>query len=204
MKVYKVNDTGEALCHRDGRVKTTFAYRDMPFRDGKGVVKDILVGVCDVCGDAVVIPAQSGPAVAATRERVENSFEVSLPAIYLELLDAAASRISGSVTSDFRKRLLIYYVNRYASGLERVGELRGLTNAAWNTFTRGQGMPNKRLSMKLNDIATARIAKIVDRTRLSKTELVKSIVAKIYADIVEPAKPKHLSELITIADVIYA
>jgi len=204
MKVYKVNDKSTAICHRDGRVTTTFAYRDLPFRDGKGKATDILVGVCDVCGDAIVIPAQSTPAVAAARERVENSFEVNLPSIYVELLDAATSRISATASSDFRKRLLMYYVNRYASGTEEVAELANLINDAWKAFVTANGMPNKRLSMKLNEVASQRVGKLLNETSLSKTDLVKSIVAKIHADIVEPAKPKHLSELATIADVLYA
>ncbi len=60
-----------ALCHRDGRVTATFMYRDVPFRDGRGVVKDLLVGTCDVCGDAIVIPASSTPAVLQARRALE-------------------------------------------------------------------------------------------------------------------------------------
>lgn len=60
---FKAGDQKNALCHRDGKVTVTFAYRDVPFRDGSGVVENILVGVCDVCGDAVLIPAQSDEAI---------------------------------------------------------------------------------------------------------------------------------------------
>jgi hypothetical protein len=204
MKVYRTNDKGSALCHRDGRVTMTYAYRDVPFRDGRGVAKDILVGVCDVCGDAIVIPAQSTPATAAARKHVEQSFEINIPAIYVELLDAASTRVSGNVTPDFRKRLLMYYINRYVTGREHTSELVTLMDASWLAFTSAEGMPNKRLSMKLNELASERVGQIQEETNLSKTDLVKSIVAKIYADIVEPLHPKHLAELTTIAEVLYA
>lgn len=65
MKTFSPGDTQPGLCHKDGRVTITFRHRDVPFRDGHGKVEGILVGVCDCCGDAVLIPAQSTPAIAA-------------------------------------------------------------------------------------------------------------------------------------------
>jgi len=46
-------------------------YKDLPFRDGRGGARHVLVGACDVCGDAIVIPAQSTPQIAAARRSVE-------------------------------------------------------------------------------------------------------------------------------------
>jgi hypothetical protein len=204
VKVYHPNDKGTALCHRDGRVSTTFAYRDLPFRDGRGKAKDILVGVCDTCGDAIVIPAQSTPAISAARKHVEHSMEINVPAFYMDLLDAAATRVASNVTPDFRKRLLIYYVNRYATGLEKPAELARVMKKSPLANVVIKGMPKKRLSMKLSDQASERIATVMDQTKLSKTELIKSLVAKINDDIVLPKEPKHLSELTTIAEVLYA
>ena len=204
MKVYHPNDKGSALCHRDGRVSTTFAYRDLPFRDGRGKVKDILVGVCDTCGDAIVIPAQSMPSISAARKHVEHSMEIHVPALYVDLLDAAATRVASNSTTDFRKHLLIYYVNRYATGLEKPSELTHMIEKSPLASVVIKGMPKKRLSMKLSDQASERIAAVMDQTKLSKTELIKSLVAKINDDIVLPKKPKHLIELTTIAEVLYA
>ena len=76
VKVYQPNDKGSALCHRDGRVTTTFVYRDLPFRDAQGAAKNILVGVCDTCGDAIVIPAQSTPAISDAREEFESVMQM--------------------------------------------------------------------------------------------------------------------------------
>lgn len=67
-----LGDQKSALCHRDGRVSVTFVLQDVPFRDGRGVVPQILVGACEVCGDAIVIPAQSSAAIAAARQAVEG------------------------------------------------------------------------------------------------------------------------------------
>jgi hypothetical protein len=58
-------DKSKAICsHCKKMVSTTFAYRDVPFSDGSGVVKNILVGVCDHCDLVVSIPAQSTPAIS--------------------------------------------------------------------------------------------------------------------------------------------
>jgi len=71
MAIPVLGEMRPALCHRDGRVTATFVYKDVPFRDGRGMVCDVLVGECDVCCDAIVIPAQSTPKIAEARRSVE-------------------------------------------------------------------------------------------------------------------------------------
>lgn len=75
MKLFNLGDRKSAICYRDGRVMATFAYRDLPFRDGAGVVSNVLVGVCEKCGDAILVPAQSTPIVAEARRRCEQAEE---------------------------------------------------------------------------------------------------------------------------------
>ncbi|MCC5045590.1 hypothetical protein VDQ16_21680 [Xanthomonas campestris pv. campestris] len=203
MKFFMPGDKKSALCHRDGRVMTTFGYRDVPFRDGNGVVQNVLVGTCDVCGDAILIPAQSTPAIAAARKKVEHSLEVNIPATFVDALDAAIVRVTAHPSPDFRKQLLVYYVNRYAAGEEDSGELKRLINGT-SVLLKSKTVPKRRLSMKFNGVIDGRIEKIREDTLLSKTDLVKSIAIKIYDDIVQPDEPKHHKALSEIADVLYA
>ena len=67
----KLNEKGEkskAICESCRQiVSTTFAQRDVPFSDGKGEVKDILVAVCGLCNQVVAVPAQSIPAIREAR-----------------------------------------------------------------------------------------------------------------------------------------
>ncbi|WP_205299803.1 hypothetical protein [Pantoea sp. Tr-811] len=64
MKILLEGDTGKALCeHCKAVVQMLYARRDVPFSDGQGAAKDILVGVCDQCDSAVAIPPQSTPAI---------------------------------------------------------------------------------------------------------------------------------------------
>jgi hypothetical protein len=77
MKIYRESDKGRAMCENDGLVTTAFAYRDVPFRDGSGAVNDILVAVCDKCGEVVAIPPQSAPAIKAVREKSAISVDLN-------------------------------------------------------------------------------------------------------------------------------
>lgn len=70
MKVLKVGDKQKALCYKCKGVKnTTFNLRDVPFSDGSGIVKDILVGVCETCDQVIAIPHQSTPAIKNELEK---------------------------------------------------------------------------------------------------------------------------------------
>lgn len=64
MKIFKVGDKGRGVCYKcTSFVDTTYNLRDVSFSDGSGIVKNILVGVCDCCDSVVALPHQSTPAV---------------------------------------------------------------------------------------------------------------------------------------------
>ncbi len=57
-------DAGQAVCSNCKKmVDTTYRLRDVPLNDDNGVVKNILIGVCDVCAETVSMPQQSAAAV---------------------------------------------------------------------------------------------------------------------------------------------
>ena len=201
MKLYREGDHSPALCHRDGRATATFGYRDVPFSDGRGIARGILVGSCNTCGDVILIPAQSTPAVANARSAQQCSFEVNLPSVFVELLDAAAARITPLATPDFRKRLFFFYVNRYAHGQETSAELAKLARRSAEV---GAGGPAKRLSMKLSAFANERIETVLQRSSLTRTELIKCVALKVGDEIVLPERPRHIGQLTVLADILYA
>ena len=203
MKVYHEGDKAQALCHDDGPVTVTYGYRDVPFNDGNGVAKNIMAGICDRCGQVIVIPAQSEPAISQARKRVEHSLEVNIPAAYIDILDAAVMRIATHPTTDFRKPLVVFYLDRYACQEESLDELVAL-HAQYQASPVFARNPRKRFSVKLSGFANERLLEVSRRSNLNKTDLIKSLVAKINDDIVLPKQPKHLSELTTIVEVLYA
>lgn len=63
MKIYKVGDEKRAECAVCQSFQTvTFQLRDVPFSDGSGRVKNVVVGVCKACDSVALIPFQSVPA----------------------------------------------------------------------------------------------------------------------------------------------
>ncbi|WP_236692884.1 hypothetical protein [Pseudomonas sp. 10-1B] len=76
MKILLEGDSGKALCeHCQAVVPTHYVRRDVPFSDGQGMAKDILVGVCTRCDGVVAIPPQSTPAIREARKQQLKSIE---------------------------------------------------------------------------------------------------------------------------------
>lgn len=208
-KLYKPGDKSRAICpHCAALVSTTFAYRDVPFDDGSGVVKGILAGTCDVCGAVASIPAQSTPAIRRARETADVSLEVSLPAPEVEILDAAAYRIDPEASARFRKSLIAYYVRKLRQNPADAATLKGQA-ADWrrNHAARkrpGVAIPNRRLSFKVSPRMDRDVRSVMEETGLTKTELVRAVVMKIEQDLIAQESPHLVRELQDIAAVVNA
>jgi hypothetical protein len=195
MKLYLPGEKGRALCESDGRVLTTFKYRDVPFSDGSGIAKRILVGVCDQCGKVVSIPPQSTPSIKAARKPEQMSIEAVLPAVYLDAL--ACYRINPSFAQDFRKPLVMYYVYKSAhdkSLRQRLVKVARLESKFFKKKT-NVAIEKKRLSMKVSPTMFRTFDQLAKTTKLSKTDLIKNAITRINEDIVGPDHPAQLDEL---------
>jgi hypothetical protein len=200
MKLFRAGEKSKGICeHCHGVVDATFHYRDVPFSDGNGVVKDILALVCDTCDEVIATPAQSTPAIKAARETAVKSIEVSLPASFLEALDLAAFRIDPDATTEFRKRLLAYYIHRAAENEQPAALLTD--RIARNRERFDIDAPKRRLSLKVTPRLNGEIDKIIERSKLTKSDLIKSLVMQIDEDILQPKSPHNMKELRRLAAV---
>lgn len=96
MIIRKEGDKSKGICYECGKVvEATYKIRDMKFKDTKGIVKDILVLVCDVCNKTIATPAQSTPAIKATLDRMNK--------------EAASMEIFDLNTKEGRERFLKSY-----------------------------------------------------------------------------------------------
>ena len=208
-KMYSPGDKSRAICEHCAKVVgTTFAYRDMPFDDGSGIVKDILAAVCDLCDAVVAVPAQSVPAIRRVREAAEIPIEVRLPAPEVEILDAAALRIDPHATQRFRKAIFTYYLGlleRDPAVLEQVK--RGLDD--WlcqrNQQPKIPGTsrtPSRRLSFKIAPRTQSKLAFVLDRTGWSRTNLVRGVVMMVQKDILENSSLQSVHDRETIAAAV--
>ncbi|MBF8672031.1 hypothetical protein D3C76_940460 [compost metagenome] len=192
MKIFFEGDRGKALCeHCQAVVPTHYARRDVPFSDGQGVAKDILVGVCARCDGVVAIPSQSTPAIREARKQQLKSIEARLPAVYLDVLDAAMHAVSNEAGANLRKLFLAHYFQQLVQA-QQCEQL----HAAHQTFLqaldeqreqRGLARSNvtRRLSMKVNPYMAEDMLALQQHTEMNQTELLKAVIARIQADVLE-------------------
>ncbi len=80
MKILKVGDTQKAACNIcKSFVIVFFKLRNVPLSDASGIVKNVLVGVCDRCDSVAVLPHQSTPAVKKQLEVQRKALEIRVP-----------------------------------------------------------------------------------------------------------------------------
>ena len=199
-KLFQEGDKSKAICSHCGEpVSSTFVRRDVPFSDGKSLARDILVAVCDVCDEVVATPAQSTPAIREARQRDVKSLEAQLPAIYVDALDLAAHTVDNESSTEFRKILMTVYLHRFASGEYPVSELiRGLTTAH-SRYKERRGGARRRLSMKVTPRIAEDLKNLAQKTAMSQTDVIKSVIFQIQSDVLESRKPALMRELSTLS-----
>ncbi|WP_416760548.1 hypothetical protein ACNI65_00225 [Roseateles sp. So40a] len=196
MKIFHEGDRGKAFCTDcEDVVTTTYARRDVPFSDGRGHARNLLVGVCDRCGTTVAIPAQAMSAIAKARKAVTQAIEVKLPASYIDVLDHAVHRIDSEASTDFRRALLTYFVHKAAMDERAATVLRLSHRKAVERFPEERGIARRRISMKVPPRVTEDFRRLEASTELNTTELLKSVVFLIQQRVLDDPKPRLIGEL---------
>ena len=208
MKFYQEGDKSRAICsHCEGLVQTTFTRRNVPFDDGLGEAKGVLVSVCNVCDQVVGIPAQSTPAIKAAREAAVVSIETRLPASYLDRLDQAMHVITTAAATKHRKMFLSLYID-FLAREQRAGEgtiftWRQAACTAIDEKTHLDHLFNacphkeesKRLSLKLNAHIASELDDLQTQSQLSRTDFIKHMICQMQNDVVTSPKEKLVQEL---------
>ena len=188
MKILKVGDKEKAICNTcQALTAVTYQLRDVPFSDQGGVVKDVLVGVCDDCDTVAVLPYQSTHKVKQQLAKQRASLEIRVPAHMLDILGLASAELGGN--SDFSYSILKFYLHALSSGQLSAKDMDKflLTDLA-------KGKAQKRLSLKgknvIHDVQLLKQLVHIDST----SDLIKSVVLKINDDILvnKNAKPIKL------------
>ncbi len=189
MKIVKVGDTQKASCHKCRRFEdVTYTLRDVPFSDGKGTVKNVLVGVCDRCNSVVVLPHQSTPAVRKQLETQRRSLEGRVPAHMVDILNLASVEISGG--TEFVPSLMKFYIHSLSTNDISP---RGISKYLGSELARGKSQ--KRISIKGRLVAQdfSQLKKI---TKIdSTTDLIKGVVLKINDDVLVNKSSKTIRAL---------
>ncbi len=196
MKILKVGDKAKAACETCQAVTgITYQLRDVPFSDGSDLTKNILAGVCDVCGAVTVIPHQSTPAIHSTLERQRKAVESRLPAHMLDILNLVSVEVGGNAA--LVPQIVKFYLHALSNQtLSPVGLGHYLSTDL------ASGKAEKRLSLKgryvVDDIEILKHLASLPTT----TDVVKSVVLKINDDILVQHKEesiRYLSNLVAAA-----
>ncbi len=196
MKIFKVGDSQKAACEECGSFENaTFQLRDVPFSDGQGIVKNVLVGVCDKCDTFVLLPHQSSPAVKRALDARRRSIESRLPAHLIDILNLATMEIGGS--TDFAPSMMKYYIHTLVADKKASQSISLYLNSQLAT-----GKADKRLSLKgrqiFDEVNSIKAISNIKNT----TDLMKAIILKINDDILVKRKEEPIEQLKNIMAVL--
>ena len=195
MKRFTMGDKSQSICNEcENLVSTTFQYKDVPFDDGNGCVKNILVACCDLCSGVVAVPPQSTPAIKAARQVAIKPIELNLPAPYVDILDLAAYVIDSDATAEFRKTLLMYYLHQCGDNKQGREDIKLRLEALRPDSEVFPAMPKRRISLKITPRLNDLVIQLTQDLKVKKTELIKGLIMKIDDDIVNQNQPHKIEE----------
>lgn len=196
MKILKEGDTKKVACESCGSFQNaTFKLRDVPFSDGSGLVKNVLVGVCNTCDSAAVVPHQSTPAIKKQLDKQRKAVEGRVPSHLIDILNLASDKLGAQ--TDFVPNLIKYYIHTLSKDAAATMELSILLKSDL-----AKGRANKRISLKGRNIAEEVELVKASAQIGSTTELLKSVVLKINEEILVNKRQDRIRELETLVAVI--
>lgn len=189
MKIFKVGDTQATLCNTCQSLETaTFQLRDVPFSDNSGVVRQVLVGVCERCGNVAIIPHQSTPMIKKALDVQRKALESRVPAHMIDILNLASCELGGE--PDFISTLMKYYLHTLAADHAAAKDIPRFLQSDL-----AKGKSEKRLSLKGRHVS-ADIDALKTATNISSTtDLLKGIVLKIKEDVLVQRDEIHIKQL---------
>lgn len=189
MKILKVGDTKKVACeHCESFQEVTFKLRDAPFSDGTGIVKNVLVGVCNNCDSIAVLPHQSTPAVKKQLEVQRKSLESRVPAHMIDILNLVSEELGGG--TEFVPNIMKFYIHSLSNN-----SISSRNIARYLKTDLAEGAAQKRISIKGRHLEEE-LLHLKEVTKIKNTtDLIKSVVLKINDDVLVNKKPKPISQL---------
>jgi hypothetical protein len=196
MKLNKVGEKSKAICPFCKELRTTtFTERDVPLSSGKGLVRDVLVAVCDTCAQVVAIPQQSVPRIKETICYSRHALEARIPRHLLDALALVCHELGFS--PDCSAVLFRFYLQRISQTATLRNQLGTLAASK-----EAQGRAGARFSAKLNDELYGHLQDLERRTKLSRTAVVKATIVQMKRDILDrrhPALRRDLQKILRLA-----
>jgi hypothetical protein len=195
MRILREGDRSDALCEQcHQRVSIRYEYRSLQLEQTKTLVPDVLVGVCEVCGQIASIPAQSFPRLKEARAGNEKQIEARVPLELDDVIRLIADSFNVS-ESRFRAPLIRYYLNLLAGDQRFARRVKRLSEKDL-----AQLKARARVSLRLgNDLRGSAWSAAQEAGIDSWASLVKGIVIAAQEDVLSNRAPKRREELESIA-----
>jgi len=189
MKILKVGDTKKAACNRCKSFQdVTFKLRDTPFSDGIGIVRNVLVGVCNNCDSVTVLPHQSTPVVKKQLEVQRKSLESRVPAHMIDILNLVSDELGGG--TEFIPNIIKFYIHALSNNTISP---RNISHYLKTDLAKG--VAQKRISIKGRHLEEE-ILILKKMTKIENTtDLIKCVVLKISDDVLVNRRQKPISQL---------
>lgn len=188
MRILNEGDKAKAFCRKCEVIRTTvYFYRDFTLDSGRKV-QNVLQGVCQTCGTAISIPAQSTPKIQEAIQQKSLPLEVRLPAILEDVLYSIGhnSHLDKTVTL---KCLIQFYSNKMAS--ENNGAIRKFILGVKARTPNWLGNKSSRLSMKISVPFADRMDAVTENLSLNKSDLITGILVRAKADLLEKSNSRE-------------
>lgn len=128
MRIIREGDREEGLCPVcEAWRPIRYEYRTVHLEESDVDVADVLVGACEVCGEAVSIPPQSTPRLREARRGKGHTVEARIPRHLEDVVFVIAGQM-GTAAAELRGAVLRYYLNevRGDEGIaRRIAKLAG-------------------------------------------------------------------------------
>jgi hypothetical protein len=179
MTLHKLGEKSRAICPFCKQLRTTtFREREVPLSSGKGVVKDLLLAVCDTCDHVVSIPQQSVPRVKEAVRSSRHALETRVPRHLLDAVGLVCVALGQG--PEAAAVLFRFYLERVSSTKRSRARL-----AALCTSEEAQGRAGARFSAKLSDELYERLKLLERSTSLNQAEVVKGLMVQMKRDILD-------------------
>ncbi|MFQ5690759.1 MAG: hypothetical protein ACE5HQ_10855 [Gemmatimonadota bacterium] len=173
---------------------TRYAYRSVHLEKSEVEVENVLVAVCEACGEMVSIPAQSTPRLKAAREEKTVVLNARMPPHLDDVLRLLADHFDAPSWS-FCPGFVRFYLHELA---ENEGFARRVRRLAESGLAGGSATSklSVRTSRKLASSAWKRAREQGVRTR---TDMLKGVILAGYQDVLEGRAPRRARALEGIA-----
>ena len=191
MQLWNVGDKSEAICPTcKRRASTSFEIRDVTVAARPIAVPNVLVAVCDDCGEIAAIPAQSAPLL---KEALEREPAKVIARINRRLEDAVRliSSHYGTRERDFRSLLVRYYLLELT---RHRGLARRVARLAHSDVVKGK--KTGRLEIRLPELALGAAWDVAQEVGLrSQTAMIEGVLAAATEDVFDHRAPRRAAQL---------